>query len=79
MKAADNDQTYLAMLHALLTGDSKVKANFRIEKGLLQYKNRWYIPKDKGIRRTILEAEHDSMIAGHFGTYKTIARVRVNF
>jgi len=26
-----------------------------------------------------MEAEHDSKIAGHFGTYKTIGRVRVNF
>ena len=26
-----------------------------------------------------MEAEHDSKIAGHFGTYKTIGRVRANF
>jgi len=26
-----------------------------------------------------MEAEHDSPRAGHFGTYKTIGRVRVNF
>jgi len=46
---------------------------------LLLYKNRWYIPKDEGLRRTIMEAEHDSKNAGHFGTYKTIGRVRANF
>jgi len=79
MKAADSDQTYLATLKALLKGDSKVDTNFNIEKDLLLYKNRWYIPKDEGIRRTIMEAEHDSKIAGHFGTYKTIGRVRANF
>ena len=79
LKAADNDQTYLAMLKALHKSDSKVDTNFSIEKDLLLYKNRWYIPKDEGLRRTIMEAEHDSKIAGHFGTYKTIGRVRANF
>jgi len=79
MKAADSDETYLAMLKALRKGDSKVDTNFGIERDLLLYKNRWYIPKDEGLRRTIMEAEHDSKIAGHFRTYKTIGRVRANF
>jgi len=79
VKAADNDQTYLATRKALLKGDSKVDTNFSIEKDWLRYKNRWYIPKDEGLRRTIMEAEHDTKIAGHFGTDKTIGRVRANF
>jgi len=79
MKAADSDGTYLAMLKALIKGDSKVDTNFSIEKELLLYNNRWYNPKDKSLRRTIMEAKHDSNIAGHFGTYKTIGRVRANF
>ena len=79
MKAADSDQTYLETLKALLKGDSKAHTKFGIEKDLLLYKNTWYIPKDEGLRRTIMEAEHDSKIAGHFGTYKTIGRVRGNF
>jgi len=49
VKAADNDQTYLATLKALLKGDSKVDTNFSIEKDLLLYKNRWYIHKDEGL------------------------------
>jgi len=79
MKVTDSDQTYLATLKACLKGDSKVDTNFSIEKDLLLYKNRWYIPKDESLRRTIMEAEHDSKIAGHLGTYKTIGRVRANF
>jgi len=79
MKAADSDQTYLATLKALHKGDSKVDTNFSIEKDLRLYKTRWYIPKEAGLRRTSREAEHDSKIAGHFGTYKTIGRVRANF
>jgi len=50
MKAAHSDQTYVATLKALLKGGSKVDTNFRIEKELLLYKNRWYIPKDEGLR-----------------------------
>ena len=46
---------------------------------MLLYKKRWYIPKDECLRRTIMEAEYDSKIEGHFGTYKTIGRVRANF
>jgi len=68
MKAGNSDQTHLAMLKALLKGDSKVDTNFSIEKGLLLYTNSWYIPKDESLRRTIMEAEHDSKIAAHFGT-----------
>jgi len=79
IKAAHSDETYLATLKALLKGDSKADTNFSIEKDLLLYNNRWYIPKDEGLRRMIIEAEHDSKIAGHLGTYKTIGRVRANF
>jgi len=79
MRAADSDETYLATLKAPLKGDNEVDTTFSIEKDLLLYKNRWYIPKDEGLRRTIMEAEHDSKIAGHFGTYKTIGRVRASF
>ena len=68
MNAADSDQTYLATLKALLKGDSKVDTNFTIEKALLLYNNGWYIPKDEGLWRTIMDADHDSKIARHFGT-----------
>jgi len=50
MKAAASVETYLAMLKALLTGNSKVDTNFSIQKDLLLYKNRWYIPKDESLR-----------------------------
>jgi len=79
MKAADSDQTYLATVKALLKGDCKVDKDSSMEKDLLLYENRWYIGKDESPSRTIMEAEHDSKIAGHLGTYKTIGRVRANF
>jgi len=79
MNAADSVLTNLAMLKALLKGDSKVDTNFSIEKNLLLYINRLYIPKDEGLRRTIMQVEHDSKIAVHFRTYTNIGRVRANF
>jgi len=79
VKPADNDQTYLATLKTLLKGDSKVDTNFTIKKDLFLYKNRWYISKDEGLRRTIIVSEHVSKIAGQFRTYKKIVTVRANF
>ena len=40
MKAADNNQTYLATLKAVLKDDSKVDTNFSIEMILLLGKNK---------------------------------------
>ena len=79
VKAANNDQTYLAMLKALVKGDCKVNTSLSIKKDWLLYKKRWYIPMDKGLRQKVIEAEHHSKIPGQFGMYKTIGRVRANF
>ncbi|CUS08280.1 unnamed protein product [Tuber aestivum] len=46
---------------------------------LLLCKNRWYIPNGQDVKDKMIEAEHDSCIAAHFGTYKTVGRVRGNF
>jgi len=49
-------------------GEKDADSNFDIENELLLYKNKWYIPKDENLRQTIMEAEHNSCMAGHFGT-----------
>ena len=77
--AAENDQTYLSIFKSVVKGEKNIDSNYGIEKELLLFKNRWYIPRDETLRKTIMEAEHDSRIAGHFGTYKTIGKVRANF
>jgi len=79
LKAADQDQSYLDTFKSVLKGEKNVDTSLSIIKELLCYKNRWYIPKDEALKRIIMEAEHDSRMAGHFGTYKTIGRVRANF
>jgi len=50
MKAADSDQPNLATRKALLKSDSKVDTSLSIEKDLLLYTTRWYIPKDESLR-----------------------------
>jgi len=50
-----------------------------IKYGLLYWKGVLWIPEDRNLKRTILESERDTRIAGHFGQDKTIKLVRQNF
>jgi hypothetical protein len=45
-----------------------------IEDGILYQKMKLWIPKD--LIAMVLESEHDSKIAGHFGQDKTIELIR---
>jgi len=66
------------MFKSVLKGENNVDTCLCILKDLLCYKNRWCILKDKALKRIIMKTEHDSRMAEHFGTYKTIGRVRAN-
>jgi len=51
-----------------------------IEKdGLLYYKNRLYIPKNKALQTEIAQGCHHSLVAGQFGQEKTIQIVTRDF
>ena len=50
-----------------------------MDDGLLFVKGRWYVPSNKELKNKILMAEHDSRIAGHFGQFKTLERIKANF
>ena len=76
--AAESDQTYLSMFKSMVKGEKNIDSNYGIERELLLYKNRWYIPKDEALRKTIMEAGQDSRIAGDFGTYKAIGKLPAN-
>src|SRR4051812_47989376 len=77
--AARMDADYQQLLTNCKVEGSEVDKNITVEDGLLLFKNRWYIPENKELKLKILAAEHDSRIAGHFGIYKTMDRVRANF
>jgi hypothetical protein len=56
--AAQNDRDYREVA-------KQVKEPFMIEDGILYRKMKLWVPKD--LIQTVLESEHDSKIAGHFG------------
>jgi len=50
--------------------NGNIDKNFAIIKDLLWWKNRIYVPE--GIRRRIIQSEHDSKVAGHSGRERTL-------
>ncbi len=73
------DQDWVATLEAVRAGSDLVDPGFEEKEGMLLFENRYVLPNDKAIRLKVLEANHDSRVAGHFGQYKTLERLRQNF
>jgi hypothetical protein len=46
---------------------------------LLTFRGKIYVPKDRDLRRRIVEQHHDSRIAGHPGRWKTLELVSRNY
>src|SRR6202044_1705994 len=47
--------------------------------GLLYFRGKIVVPRDKDLRRRILEQHHDTRIAGHAGRFKTLGLVSRNY
>lgn len=47
--------------------------------GTLYYRGRLYVPDNLDLKKQIVEADHDSVVAGHMGADKTVELVRRNF
>jgi len=60
-----------------VTSEGNVDKNFTIINDLLCWKNRIYVPE--GIRQKIIQSEHDSKVAGHFGRERTLELISRNF
>jgi len=58
---------------------ARTEGILEIKEGLLYQKGMLWIPEDGPLKRTILESEHDSKVAGHMGQDKTTELVRRNF
>jgi transposase InsO family protein len=91
-EAARQDGDYEALRRKALTKDDRVNPNpdelanpnpddranpYTIEDGVLYYKHRLVVPQS--MRETVLKAEHDSKVAGHWGAGKTVEIVSRNF
>jgi hypothetical protein len=47
--------------------------------GLLMFRGKIYVPKDRDLRRRIVEQHHDMHIAGHAGRFKTLKLIACNY
>ena len=79
LMAAAVDPLYKEMAKAFEGGSKSVGKTVTMEDGLLFVKGRWYVPSNKELMNKILKAEHDSRVAGHFGQFKTLERIKANF
>ena len=78
--AADSDPEYNKTRQAVVEGNpALISEEFTVDKGLLFFKNRWVVPHHTELKLGILKECHDSKVAGHFGQYKTLEKVRSNF
>jgi hypothetical protein len=47
--------------------------------GLLMFRGKIYVPKDRDLRHHIMDQHHDTCIAGHAGYFKTLEIVSCNY
>jgi formylmethanofuran dehydrogenase subunit C len=47
--------------------------------GLLMFRGKIYVPKDRDLRCGIVEQHHDTCIAGHAGHFETLEMVAQNY
>ena len=77
--AAKADPDWIATARAVEEKSDVVAPGFEVKDGILLYENRFVIPNDTGLRLKVMAENHDSKVAGHFGQFKTLERLRQNF
>ena len=78
-EAAGRDPEWVATAKAAKEGSDTVAPGFEEKDGVLLYENRYVIPNDSALKLKIMAECHDSKVAGHFGQFKTIERLKQNF
>ena len=77
LKAAGKlDPNWIATLEAVRARSELVAPGFTEKDRLLLFENRYVLPNDKTLKLAVLSAKHDSKVAGHFGQFKTLERIR---
>jgi hypothetical protein len=77
--AAGLDPDWMATAKAVKEGSEEVAPGFEVKDEVLLFENRYVIPNDSALRLKVLAENHDSKVAGHFGQFKTMERLRQNF
>ena len=79
LSTTKKNKAWLATQDAVAAKREGLDPHFSIENELLLWKGRWYIPDDIDLKNMILHDNHDSKIAGYFGIYKTLKRLKHNY
>jgi hypothetical protein len=70
------DKKYRELCKQVMTGGN-VHKGLLISNELLCWKHRIYVPE--GLRQRVIQSEHDSTVAGHFGRERTLVLITKNF
>ena len=79
LNTAKKNKAWLATRDAVVAKRDGLDPHFSIQDELLLLKGRCYILDDIVLKNMILHDNHDSKIAGHFGIYKTLERLKHNY
>jgi Reverse transcriptase (RNA-dependent DNA polymerase)/RNase H-like domain found in reverse transcriptase/Integrase zinc binding domain/Chromo (CHRromatin Organisation MOdifier) domain len=85
IRARNRDKAWEDSVAVMVQGlkDSKARsarsAEWKLEHGLIFYRDRIYVPNDAELRRKIVAQHHDTKIAGHPGRWKTLELVSRNY
>ena len=71
-RAAENDPEYQKLQQAISRNPKSADQHLSLDDGLLWYKGRLYIPEKQDVKLYILEQDHDSKVARHWGHVKTL-------
>ena len=77
--AGQQDEEWKRVFESLSTRAGKVDGKVELKDGVLWREGLLWVPLSKQLKKVVLEAEHDSKIAGHFGRDKTYERITRNF
>ncbi|GLB38887.1 putative retrotransposable element tf2 155 kda protein type 1-like [Lyophyllum shimeji] len=82
-QALMKDEVMMDTIEALKTkGVPPTKSaleDWKIEDGLLFFRDKCYVPADQELRRRIVERYHDSFAGGHPGQYKTLELIKRDY
>src|SRR5690554_3038909 len=76
--AGQSDEEWKRVFESLSTGE-KADGKVELKDEVLWREGLLWVPSSEELKKVILEAEHDSKIAGHFGRDKTYERITRNF
>lgn len=75
IKKEVNADPYLTLILKELQEDPEGSSKFKMQQGILQYKNRLVLAKQSSLIPSILHMYHDSVMGGHSGFLRTYKRL----